>query len=149
MQYFESPEVAPIEARPKVFMAGGITGCPDWQAELKTVLEHTDAVLVNPRRENFPIHDPSAAADQIAWEFDALQCSQAILFWFPHETICPIVLFELGRWSWTNKPIFVGVHPDYQRRQDVDIQMRLARPEVPVVHTLHDLAQQVRKWRKR
>ncbi len=44
-----------------------------------------------------------------------------------------------------HKPIFVGVHPDYQRRKDVEIQTQLVRPEVKVVYSLEDLAQQVRK----
>jgi hypothetical protein len=84
--------------------------------------------------------------EQITWEHDYLRMADAILFWFPCETICPIVLYELAAWSMTDKPIFVGVHPDYQRRQDVEIQTGLARPEVEIVYSLEDLVGQVASW---
>ena len=127
-----------------VFLAGGITGCPNWQAEIVELLNESALVLFNPRRANFPIHDPTASEKQIKWEHDYLRKASAILYWFPCETICPIVLYELGAWSMTDKPIFVGVHPEYQRRQDVEIQTKFVRPEVEVVYSIKDLANQVR-----
>lgn len=128
-----------------VFLAGGITNCPDWQQEMRSMLQDTDLILLNPRREHFPIGDPNAAQEQITWEHNCLKMAEAILFWFPHETLCPIVLYELGAWSMTTKPIYIGVHPDYQRRQDVEIQTRLVRPEIEVVYSLSELAKQVAK----
>ena len=126
-----------------VFIAGGITDCPDWQQDFVKLLSDTDITILNPRRANFPIHDPNAALEQIKWEHDNLRRAVAISFWFPKETICPIVLYELGAWSMTDKPIFVGVHPEYQRRQDVEIQTQLSRPRVKIVYSLNDLAKQV------
>lgn len=149
MQYIESPthwpDLAPIQS---IFLAGGITGCPNWQAEMVELLKETNLALLNPRRENFPIHDPSAAREQITWEHNHLSKADAILFWFPHETICPIVLYELGAWSMTEKPIFVGVHLQYQRRQDVEIQTGLVRPEVQITYRLQGLAEQIIQWEK-
>jgi len=110
---------------------------------MRSLLQDTDLILFNPRREHFPIGDPGAAQEQIAWEHAYLRTADAILFWFPCETLCPIVLYELGAWSMTDKPIFVGVHPEYERRQDVEIQTCLARPTVKVCYSLEDLAQQV------
>jgi hypothetical protein len=127
-------------------MAGGITGCPNWQHEMTVLLDGCSGVLLNPRRDHFPIHDPSAAEAQIRWEHDHLRRADAILFWFPAETLCPIVLYELGAWSMTSKPLFVGTHPDYQRGQDVAIQTMLARPDVSIVHDLPALAASVRNW---
>jgi hypothetical protein len=43
----------------------------------------------------------------------------------------------------TDKPLFVGVHPDYKRRQDVEIQTELARPDIKIVYSLEALAKQV------
>jgi len=135
-----------------VFLAGGITGCPNWQQEIVHLFDETDMILLNPRRENFPIDDPQAAREQITWEYHHLRRADAILFWFPRETLCPIVLYELGAWSMTSgvlavrKPIFVGVHPEYKRRQDVEIQTRLERPGVRIAYRLPDLALQVRMW---
>lgn len=41
------------------------------------------------------------------------------------------------------KPIIVGYHPEYIRRQDVEIQTWLARPEVKIVQSLEQLAAQI------
>jgi hypothetical protein len=90
--------------------------------------------------------DAEAAPQQIAWEHHHLRLVDAILFWFPRETLCPIALYELGAWSMTSKPLFLGVHPDYPRRQDIEVQTQLARPDVLVVYSLVDLADQVRGW---
>lgn len=129
-----------------IFLAGGITGCPDWQQEMRTLLQDTNLTLLNPRRKDFPIDDPTAVEGQIKWEYNHLRAASAILFWFPKETICPIVLYELGAWSMTDKPIFVGVHPKYSRRQDVIIQTLLYRPEVMVRGSLAGLSNAVRRW---
>ena len=131
---------------PAVFLAGGISGCADWQSEMMELLDETALTLLNPRRADFPMDDPTAARTQIAWEYRHLQAADAALFWFPCETLCPITLFELGAWSRSDKPLFVGTHPDYQRRLDVIVQLSLARPEVAVVDTLGALAAQVRAW---
>lgn len=151
MKYIESPaslsEVYTGGLR-SIFLAGGITSCPDWQQEMRGLLSDTNLVLLNPRRVDFPIHDPSAALEQIAWEHEHLRLADAILFWFPHETLCPIVLYELGAWSMADKTIFVGVHPDYARRQDVEIQTGLTKPWIKIVYSLQDLANQIKFWSK-
>lgn len=146
MRYIEAPTEWEGQGQ-AVFLAGGISGCPDWQSIVVARLAATALVLVNPRRATFPPHGSAAATEQIVWEHRHLRRATAILFWFPCETLCPIALYELGAWSMSpHKPIFVGVHPDYARKHDIVIQIRLARPEVEVVHALDDLADQVRAW---
>lgn len=139
---------------PAVFLAGGITGCPDWQQEIVASLRDLPLVLLNPRRANFPINDPKAAPEQIEWEHRHLRKADAIAFWFPCETLCPITLYELGAWSVYRdergpRSLFVGVHPENQRRHDVEIQTRLVRPEVQIVYGLADLAECIRQWLER
>jgi hypothetical protein len=138
-------------ALPAIFLAGGITGCPTWQNEMVSLLDGLPVVLLNPRRDHFPIDDPTAATTQIEWEHRHLRKADAVLFWFPCDTLCPITLYELGAWSVRRdeqglKPLFVGVHPQYPRRQDVEIQTRLARPEVVIRYQLPNLADAVRQW---
>ena len=144
MHYIEAPTIY-SGTEPSLFLAGGISGCADWQSEMASLLRESDWVLLNPRRTNFPMHDPTAAFAQIQWEHDHLRKATAVSFWFPPETLCPITLYELGTWSMTTKPLFVGVHPDYQRRQDVQIQTALARPDVQIVYSLQALAAQILK----
>lgn len=149
LRYIECPALdTEMVGKPSVFLAGGITNCPDWQTYVTMQLLTEDITVFNPRRENFPIDDPEASFDQIKWEYDHLRKADMLLFWFPSETLCPIVLFELGAWSRSNKPMFIGVHPAYRRKQDVEIQMGLARPEVPIVYSLDDLVAEVKKTYK-
>lgn len=140
--YVECPEIYRGHG-PSLFLAGGITGCPDWQSDMRRLLDHSGLDLLNPRRRDFRIDAPDVAENQIRWEHAHLRCADAILFWFALEALQPIALYELGAWSMTDKPLFVGVHPGYARRRDVEVQTRLARPDVVLVHTLEALAAQV------
>ncbi|HYF75015.1 MAG TPA: nucleoside 2-deoxyribosyltransferase domain-containing protein [Candidatus Nitrosocosmicus sp.] len=148
--YIEALEsYIPKEGELSLFLGGGITDCPDWQKELVDILRaklDTDLTILNPRRANFPIDDPSASYDQIKWEFDHLRRVDAITFWFPKETLCPITLYELGAWSMTDKPIFVGTDKGYQRSGDVFVQTQLVRPEVVITYDIEQLAMEVIKW---
>lgn len=136
----------------KLFIAGGITNCPDWQSELISYLEDIDNLTIyNPRRDNFPIHIPSAAEEQITWEFNKLKEADIISFWFSRGSLNPIVLYELGKWGFGNnkkifnkKRILVGIDPEYERKQDVKIQTRLANPNIFIVNNLKSLSDQIR-----
>ena len=143
MNYIEIPNTGEAIGE-SVFLAGGITGCRDWRAEVVAQLMDSNLTLFNPLRPNFPIDDPSASVFQIQWEHEYLRKATAILFWFPAETLCPITLYELGAWSMTTKPLFVGVHPDYTRIADVELQTRLVRPDVEIVYSVQALAAQLR-----
>jgi hypothetical protein len=145
VRYIECPDNH-ADTAPSLFLAGGVTGCPDWQSEVVSSLSDLPLVLLNPRRKDFPILDPTASEGQISWEHRHLRGATAILFWFPEESICPITLYELGAWSMTSKPLFVGVHPSYPRRADVEIQTRLVRPDIHVAHSLAALTSAVRLW---
>ncbi len=128
-RYIVCPEVyRPDVKRTAIFLAGGITGCPDWQEQIKqTPLYRQWRVdLLNPRRPSFDVSNPAATQEQIEWEFNHLRAADAILFWFCAEQVQPIALFELGRWSMTTKPLFVGVNPNYPRKVDVYEQLKLA-----------------------
>jgi Nucleoside 2-deoxyribosyltransferase like len=142
-RYIEAPEEFDGKSQ-AVFCAGGITDCPDWQSQILELLKPITLTVLNPRRANFPTHDPNASKLQIQWEYRHLRLATAILFWFPYESICPIVLYELGAWSMTNKPLFVGVHPTYIRRQDIEIQIALVRPDINIVYSLEELARQIK-----
>lgn len=137
MQYFEAPATIKTQL-PSVFLAGGITDCPNWQAQATSWFAGQEVAVLNPRRSNFPIHDPNAAERQICWEFSALGTASVILFWFPASgsTTQPIALYELGRYAALRKPFVVGRDPNYVRRQDVDIQVGLAFPTMKIYDRL-------------
>lgn len=144
MRYVEAPNALPKidDSDVIVFLAGGISNCPDWQSEAVALLEQSGIadrlVLVNPRRKEY-IEGLTAASEQIVWEHFMLRASHIILFWFPCETVCPITLYELGAWSTTDKPIVIGTHPNYSRRFDVVTQTSLVRPKLSIYSDLRDV----------
>lgn len=149
MIYVECPNTHTNQQGPtKLFLAGGIRNCPDWQKELVELLKSEDIVIFNPRRENFPIDDPSATTEQINWEHKHLEKASVISFWFCEETLCPIVLYELGCYTMSNKLILIGIHPNYKRRVDVEVQTKLKRPLTKIVYSLQDLAEQIKVYER-
>jgi len=146
--YCECPHECPSDLS-AVFLAGGITGCPDWQqdAASKLFVKCPDLTVLNPRRADFDVTDPNASKKQIAWEHKALRQAKIILFWFPEETLCPITLFELGVWSEKCKHadtiIKVGCHPNYKRITDVNCQLLLSGFEDTIHENLDDLIESV------
>eukprot|EP00028_Trichosphaerium_sp_Am-I-7-wt_P005969 CAMPEP_0168537456 /NCGR_PEP_ID=MMETSP0405-20121227/20352_1 /TAXON_ID=498012 /ORGANISM="Trichosphaerium sp, Strain Am-I-7 wt" /LENGTH=336 /DNA_ID=CAMNT_0008566049 /DNA_START=56 /DNA_END=1066 /DNA_ORIENTATION=- len=135
-----------------IFLGGGISGCVDWQKEMKESLNQgcPRLVVVNPRRENFDTSNLDETPKQIYWEYAHLRKVTAIMFWFPNETLCPITLFELGQWCVLSREkgvhIFVGCDPDYARKEDVVVQLRYERPDIKVVFSRTDLEAQVKAW---
>ena len=140
VRYVEAPERLQRHQPgdgPVVFLAGGITGCLDWQAEARDLLDDTDLVVCNPRQPTFDVTDPNAAGDQIAWEAEHLRAADLVLFWFPAsgEVPQPIALFELGMALGQRRDLAVGTDPDYCCRYDVMQQSGLPGPR----WTLHSL----------
>lgn len=139
-------EYTPQESDILVFLAGGITDCPNWQkeviAEIRNI-ERTnnldDLVIFNPRRENFPIHDPDASQEQIEWEFKWLEKMDIFSMYLSRsESVQPICLYELGRnivkmqnrfpGSWKSR-IIITAEDGYKRMIDVIFQTALATEE--------------------
>jgi hypothetical protein len=124
-----------------VFLAGGITNCPDWQSEIVSQLKNIDKNvnrfnlnIYNPRRKTFDITNPKETENQIAWEFAALRKCEYNLFWFSEGSLNPIVLFELGS-ALERKDIdnlIIGCHLNYERRQDVIHQVACKHPSAPI-----------------
>lgn len=135
-----SPEIS-TQTTKTVFLAGGITNCPDWQTPTGSQLnELTNLVIFNPRRTAWNMENSEEESrKQIIWEHEHLQRSETILFWFPKETLCPITLFELGKYLVSNKKLVVGTHPEYQRRLDVIVQSRLVRPDMKIWSNVEDM----------
>lgn len=151
MRYVEAPnEYLPTPTDTKtLFLGGGITNCPDWQSEVYFKLprgKFDKLVLFNPRRENFDVNDPSASRVQIEWEFRHLKYSKARLFWFPKETLCPITLYELGKYVEKVDTLIVGCHPEYQRKIDLEIQIGLHRPNYQLSYSIDDIVLKIEGW---
>lgn len=145
MKIVQAPEMAEIDG-PTLFLAGGITGCPDWQDVLIKMLGNLPITIFNPRRSNWNPAEMEAFR-QITWEHHYLRAVDAVSFWFPKETLCPITLFEYGKiLTHPNKAMFVAVHPDYQRKVDISCQTLLERPDLEIGTNLNHLALKIQEW---
>tara|TARA_B100000614_G_scaffold262909_1_gene300416 strand:+ start:20439 stop:21011 length:573 start_codon:yes stop_codon:yes gene_type:complete len=166
-RYIEAPQTLPIRALiadhiRTVFLAGGISGTEDWQIHAaQRFIDESRLTVINPRRPGGLSKTGDEAARQIQWEFESLRHSQFVLFWFPPETVCPIALFELGTFlgrgrnyrfegkrpidggeGYNGTPwpyIYVGCHPDYSRRFDLEQQIPLYDERVTLRYDLDEV----------
>lgn len=153
MKIITAPELfSNLVDGPSVFLAGGITNCPWWQDELIALLDPLACTVLNPRRRNFPIHDPSAARQQIVWEYSALRVVDVFSMWFSNaDSDQPICMYELGMHLALRairgdlSRVVIGVEPGYRREQDVRIQTALVSKELAdrVSNSLRDHAQRI------
>lgn len=159
MQYIEAPNysvlIDRLPARECLFLAGSITGTADWQQDIllhanRTYRDYTinDVYNVfNPRRADFDVNRVGVEEEQITWEYHCIHKCEKILFWFAKETMAPITLFELGSAFNTHKHenIYIGVHPEYKRKNDVRIQTFLRNSSMSrrIASSIGELADQV------
>lgn len=133
-----------------IFMAGGISGCPDWQSEVIAAAASSqlnalvgamgkELVLINPRRPDFDTSKSESSVAQIKWEYTHLLVTDAIYFWFPKEGKCMITLFELGAALGERRVLAVGVEPGYCRELDVREQFALRKSTDMIEPSLSEL----------
>ena len=140
MIVYEAPEEPTIEELysekyTRIFLAGGITDCRDWQKDVIEELGRNfrgrfeNLIIFNPRCPNFDTTDPLASRKQIKWEFNKLEHMDIFAMYFCNsESVQPICLYELGRnivrmqqrfpLNWASR-IIIGVEKGYSREDDV------------------------------
>ncbi len=135
----------------RLFLAGGITNCPDWKSilieKIKNTNVETDLDIYNPRRKNFPIHDKEAGLEQMKWEFKRLKQADMTIYWFSRGSLNPISLYELGMWGNSRTtPVIIGIDEKYERSNDVITQTTLARSNVPIVDSLDKITEIIKTY---
>lgn len=146
MRYVEAPEAYTGDGL-CVFLAGGITGCPDWQKTATAALGDLDVTVFNPRRSTFPLDAPEAETAQVGWEYSHLRRADVRLFWFPASPTShqPIALYELGMAATLQDAVLVvGAEQGYVRRTNLVAQLSQARPGLRVHRTLADTVEACR-----
>lgn len=128
-----------------VFLGGGISGCPMWQDELiekiKRRMSFTEKRIhvFNPRWDY-----AWTAYQQIEWEFNKLREADIIVMWFASGGQNRIVFYELGMWiNSTGRKAVIGCDPLFDRKEDVVIQTKLARPDLTIYTSLDDVSREV------
>lgn len=151
-----------------VFLAGGISGCSNWQDEVINKLDAlsnyhnlSNVAIYNPRREDFDTAKREDTIEQIKWEYCYLkQCDIFSVFFSASESVQPITLYELGTYGhgYGNpcRETIVTVQKGYKREQDVLIQCAL--DSIPVNHIAGEeaiechaqsIVNAINKWRKK
>ena len=129
-----------------VFLAGSIEmgRARDWQTEVADFLTgsgHAERfVLFNPRRDDWDSsweqkREHPAFYEQVTWEMDMLERSDAILFYFAPGTKSPISLLELGLHAASGK-VIVCCPDGFWRKGNVDIVCE--RYKIPVTTDLEE-----------
>ena len=170
-KYVEAPNPVPYQMikdkdLTTMFMAGGISGTEDWQkyAAERILKTGHELFLINPRRDSGLEKTGPEAKVQIKWEYDQLGETDTILFWFPHQTVCPIALFELGsflkkeqvknylmkltcgeEYCSKRQVIYIGCDENYSRKFDLETQVALYDPSIEIQYTLDGLCDQITK----
>jgi hypothetical protein len=133
------------ESNTKLFLAGDITDCPDWQSKVIEGLSSVDNLTIfNPRRTNWDINDSSAIEKQTIWEFRKIKESNVIAFWFSKGSLNPITLYELGYWI-GKKPVVIGIDKEYQKREQVILQSKLAGYEDDFTNNIEDHVESIKR----
>jgi len=145
---------APTRERPlsnsvKIFLAGTIDmgDSEDWQKEITEFLEECSSeqvkiTIYNPRREDW---DPSWTQsientqfyDQVSWELDHIEKSDAVLIYFAEDSKSPITLLELGKVLESDKTVIVYCPKKFYRKGNVDIVCY--RNDIPVAENKDEL----------
>jgi len=153
VNYYEAPNRPNLSLREQqhsIFIAGSITGATNWQKGVAEKLLPYYHVF-NPRRADFDVSNPLVEREQITWEYDHIKRCQTILFYFAPETLAPITLFEYGKVLVSKShAIYVCVHPDYQRKNDVIIQTELEFSHIAkeIVFNLDEMVDEIIKDKK-
>lgn len=144
MQYIEAPD--PEKAlHASVFLAGGISHCSDWQKDLVERLKDLPITVFNPRRKGKFLKNAHSDEIQIDWEFSHIREALVVAFWFSEGSPNPITLFEYGgALERSNQIVIVGIHPSYERRNDVEIQTKIRRPDIIIHYSLEEHCSQIR-----
>ena len=118
---------------PTVFLAGGITNCYNWQQDVIDHLKYFEkyypalknAIVYNPRRDDFDTLSEEEILEQIKWEHNYLErCNLFTCYFDNSESVQPITLYELGKYSKQKNNVITVVN-GYKRMNDILIQTAL------------------------
>lgn len=146
MDYKEAPDESISIHKNKLFLAGGITNVVNWQSYVSKNITDLNITVFNPRRDNFDINNKEDTEIQIKWEWTRLREATYTLFWFSHETVQPITLFELGSALERNAhALFIGCDPRYERIHDIRTQSLLMNRYIEISNSLEHLIERINK----
>lgn len=136
--------------RPLIFLSGSIEmgRAEDWQTRVTNALAGHDAIVLNPRRDDWDagwqqsIIDPRFH-EQVTWELAGLEMADLIPVYFAPDTFAPITLLEFGMHARSNR-LMVCCPDGFYRKGNIEVVCR--RYGVPLVQTLDELIANVQAF---
>ena len=134
-----------------VFLAGSIEmgKAQEWQQAVINACKDLEIIFYNPRRDDWDsswtqcISNPEFN-EQVTWELDKIDSSEAVIFYFDPDTTSPVTLLELGYVIGdATKEVIVCCPDGYFRRGNIEIMCE--RSGIPFVNTLEDLIGELRE----
>lgn len=166
MRVFKAPhnlDKIPAQA-PWLFLAGSIDmgAAENWQERLTQALSDTELVLLNPRRDDWDSSwkqekQNTQFFEQVTWEQDALDASDAVVVYFSKDSKAPITFLELGQrigehlsntltMNLVPQKLFVFCPEGFYRKGNVDIVCE--RANIPVYTDEEAMLKDIRQWAK-
>src|SRR5262249_21413824 len=146
---FKPPSPFVLDGRPSVFLAGSIEmGQADaWQARVESALADVDAIVLNPRRDDWDASWKQTLTDpqfrqQVEWELSGLARASVVAVYFAPDTKAPITLLELGLLAHSGRAV-VCCPDGYWRKGNVEVVC--ARYGMLLVEDLTALVAEVRR----
>jgi hypothetical protein len=131
-----------------IFLAGAIDmgKAKDWQKEVSEALTEFDITILNPRRDDWDASweqsaDNAQFAQQVRWEYDAMDAADMIIYVFTKDSKAPITMYELGRFA-REKDSLVCVEEGFYRQGNMDIYCHL--DEIPVYHNMEAMLEDLK-----
>lgn len=119
----------------------------DWQTDVEKSLQDIDAVILNPRREDWDknweqsIKNPKFR-EQVEWELKGLETATILAMYFAPATRAPVTLLELGLHARSGN-LLVACPDGYWRKGNVEIICN--RFGIPLLANLAELVACVRQ----
>lgn len=125
-----------------VFLAGSIEmgKATDWQSKITEFFIKEGFGVFNPRRDDWDsswkqeFENPQFY-QQVSWELDALDKADYILLYLQPDTLSPISLYELGRYSNSGR-ISVVCPKGFWRKGNIEIACH--KDNIPLYDNLED-----------
>ena len=123
---------------PNVFLAGCAN--TEWRKDFVKHFDKYDGTFYDPKRDDWSKMSRDDLWNQVRWEYERLRLSDIIVYHFNVGSVCPITLLEYGTWGLSKgTPIAVYVEEGYEKWDDIYLQTKNARPDVPILDSEESL----------
>jgi hypothetical protein len=123
----KAPGEMDLYGKKSLFLAGSIEmgKAENWQERVEKELAGEDALILNPRRDDWDSSWEQTIAndnfrEQVEWELFGLEHCDIVAMYFAPDTMAPITLLEFGMYAMSGK-LSVCSPPGFWRRGNLEV----------------------------